>query len=162
MHKGVVRNLTKFTGKHLCQSFFLLKKRLWHRCFPVSLVKCLRMPFLQNISGRLLLFFIGTKLTCSELRYVSTKGRAQVLGNQVCLFVFLLKMYSKIFSLDSKDDFSRFILNIPIISFLFLKEFFTWCWPVVGFVAKFRLINVFRGNRVELIPLHFKERLETP
>ena len=107
MYKGVLRNLTKFTGKHLCQSFFLLKKRLWHRCFPVSLVKCLRMPFLQNISGRLLLFFIGTKLTCSELRYVSTKGRAQVLGNQVCLFVFLLKMYSKIFSLNLKDDFGR-------------------------------------------------------
>ena len=44
--KGVLRNFTKFTGKHLCQSLFfnkvaglrpasLSKKRLWHRCFPV-------------------------------------------------------------------------------------------------------------------------------
>ena len=50
MQKGVLRNFTKFTGKHLCQSLFfnkvacltpatLLKRRLWHRCFPLSFVK---------------------------------------------------------------------------------------------------------------------------
>ena len=33
----------------------LLKKRLWHRYFPVNFVKFLRTPFLQNTSGRLLL-----------------------------------------------------------------------------------------------------------
>ena len=33
----------------------LLKNRLCHRCFPVSFVKFLRTPFLQNIAGRLLL-----------------------------------------------------------------------------------------------------------
>ena len=65
--KGVLRNFTKFTGKHLCQSLFfnkvaglrpatLLKKRLWHRYFPVNFVKFLRTPFLQNTSGRLLLY----------------------------------------------------------------------------------------------------------
>ena len=64
--KGVLRNFTKFTGKHLCQSLSfnkvadlrpatLLKKRLWHRCFPVNFVKFLRTPFLQNTAGRLLL-----------------------------------------------------------------------------------------------------------
>ena len=56
VRKGVPRNLEKFTGKHLCQSLFfnkfkelkpaiLLKKRLWHRCFPVSFDKFLRTPF---------------------------------------------------------------------------------------------------------------------
>ena len=65
MKKGVLRNFTKFTGKQLCQSLFfnkvaglrpatLLKKRLWHSCFPVNFVKFLRTPFLQNTSGRLL------------------------------------------------------------------------------------------------------------
>ena len=55
--KGVLRNFVKFTGKHLCQSFFfnkvaglrpatLLKKRLWHRCFPVNFARFLRAPFL--------------------------------------------------------------------------------------------------------------------
>ena len=56
----------KFTGKHLCKSLFfnkvaclkpatLLKRRLWHRCFPVNFAKFLRTPFLKNTSGRLLL-----------------------------------------------------------------------------------------------------------
>ena len=30
----------------------LLKRRLWHRCFPVNLAKFLRTPFLQNTSTR--------------------------------------------------------------------------------------------------------------
>ena len=34
--KGVLRNFTKFTGKHLCQ---------WHRCFTVNFVKFLRNTF---------------------------------------------------------------------------------------------------------------------
>ena len=33
----------------------LLKKKLWHRCFPVNFAKLLRTPFSQNTSGRLLL-----------------------------------------------------------------------------------------------------------
>ena len=52
--KGVFnfRNFTKFTGKHPCQSLFFIKKRLWHRCFPVNIVKFLRIPILQNTAGR--------------------------------------------------------------------------------------------------------------
>ena len=66
IRKGVLRNFAKFTRKPLCQSLFLnkvaalrpetlLKKRLWHMCFPVNFAKFLRAPFLQNISRRLLL-----------------------------------------------------------------------------------------------------------
>ena len=33
----------------------LLKKRRWHRCFPVNFAKFLRTFFLQTTSGRLLL-----------------------------------------------------------------------------------------------------------
>ena len=49
---SVLKNFTKFTGKHRCQSLFLLScnKRLWHKCFPVNFVKFLRTPFLQNTS----------------------------------------------------------------------------------------------------------------
>ena len=36
----------------------LLKKGLWHRCFPVNFANFLRTPFLQNTSGRLLLSFM--------------------------------------------------------------------------------------------------------
>ena len=80
--KGLLKNLPKFTGKHLCQSLFfhkvagltsistelirkpirevtpatLLKKRFWwHNCFPANFANFLRKTFLQNTSGRLLL-----------------------------------------------------------------------------------------------------------
>ena len=65
--KGVLRNIAKFTGKHLCQSLFfnkiaglrpatLLKKRLWHRCFPVNFAKFRRTPiFTEQLRWLLLL-----------------------------------------------------------------------------------------------------------
>ena len=71
---GILRNIAKFTGKHLCQSFFFnkvagfrfatsLKKRLWHRRFPVNFAKFLMTSFLKehlwwlllNISTELLI-----------------------------------------------------------------------------------------------------------
>ena len=50
---GVLRNLAKLTGKHLCLSLYfkkiaelrpaaLLKKRFWRRCFSVNFAKFLR------------------------------------------------------------------------------------------------------------------------
>ena len=70
-------NFEKFTGKHLCQSPFFnkvaglrpptsLKKRLWHRCFPVNFAKFLRAPFLQNTSGWLLLLIERYKPVLSK------------------------------------------------------------------------------------------------
>ena len=58
--KDVLRNFTKFTGKHLCQSLFFLsffyvffnKKETLAQVFSSELcVKFLRTPFLQNTSG---------------------------------------------------------------------------------------------------------------
>ena len=51
--KGVLRNFTKFTGKHLCQSLFfrpatLLKKRPCTGFFAVNFVKFLRAPFFKE------------------------------------------------------------------------------------------------------------------
>ena len=54
--KGVLRNIAKLTGKHLYQSLFfnkvaglsaatLLKKRLWHKCFPVNFAQFLETSF---------------------------------------------------------------------------------------------------------------------
>ena len=55
-----------FYKKHLCQGLFLnkvaglgtatlLKKKLWHSCFPVNFAKLLRTPILKNICKRLLM-----------------------------------------------------------------------------------------------------------
>ena len=60
--KCVLKNFSKFTGKHLRQSLYfnkvasfrpatLLKKRLWHRCFPVNFAKFLRTPFYRTSPG---------------------------------------------------------------------------------------------------------------
>ena len=69
----------KFIGKHLRQSFFLnkvaalksvvlLKKRLWHRSFPVNFEKSLRTPFLvEHLRWLLLGPFIG----CQWMWYFS-------------------------------------------------------------------------------------------
>ena len=64
--KNVLRNFAKFTGKHLCQSLFfnkiaglrsatLLKKRLWHRYFPMNFAKFLTTPFIIEYLWWLLL-----------------------------------------------------------------------------------------------------------
>ena len=53
---SVLKNFTKFTGKHLCRSLFFNKVAgIRHRCFPVNFAKFVRTPFLQNTSGLLLL-----------------------------------------------------------------------------------------------------------
>ena len=44
--KKDLKNFEKFTGKHLCLSFFFIKKRLQYMCFPVNFAKILRTPFL--------------------------------------------------------------------------------------------------------------------
>ena len=52
--KSVLKNVSKFTGKHLCQSLVfnkvagLLKKRLWHRYFAVNFVKFSRISFYKE------------------------------------------------------------------------------------------------------------------
>ena len=66
--KVVLRSFAKFIGKQLCQSLFfnkvaglrlatVLKKRLWHRCFPLNFAKFLRTPFFIENLRWLLLFF---------------------------------------------------------------------------------------------------------
>ena len=59
IRNGVLRNFANFTGKYLYQSLFfnkvagfraatLLKKRLWHRCFPVNLWNFLEHLFYRT------------------------------------------------------------------------------------------------------------------
>ena len=56
--KRVLKNITKFTGKHLCQSL-LFDKQTLAQVFFCEFCQISRAPFLQNSSGRLLLI-IGT------------------------------------------------------------------------------------------------------
>ena len=67
--KSVLRNVAKFTGKHLRQGLFfnkvagrpatLLKKRLCRRCFPVNFAKILSAPFFTEHFWWLLLIRVS-------------------------------------------------------------------------------------------------------
>ena len=55
MKKSVFGYFAKITEKHLCQSLSLrpatlLKKRLWHKCFPVNFAKFLRISKNSKVS----------------------------------------------------------------------------------------------------------------
>ena len=78
MKIGVLRNFAKFTGKHVYQRLFfnkvaglraatLLKKRLWHRCFPVKFEKVLRTPIFTEHLWWLLLW-----ITCQVEKWLKT------------------------------------------------------------------------------------------
>ena len=68
VRKSFLINFSKFTGKHLWQSFCFntcrpkacnfVKTRLWHKRFPENFIIFLRTSFLQNKSGWLLLLFM--------------------------------------------------------------------------------------------------------
>ena len=59
----VLKNFSKFRGKHLCQSLVFNKlQAFWHKCFPVNFQKFLRTSFLQNTSRQLLLFILHFRI----------------------------------------------------------------------------------------------------
>ena len=81
--KEVFLKIPQNWQENICaESFFLIKlqtlgnsikKRFWHRCFPVNFAKFLRTTFLQNTSGRLLLI-VGAHL---YVAFLSTNMTAQ-------------------------------------------------------------------------------------
>ena len=97
IRKGV-RNFTKFTVKHLCQSLFLnkvaglrratlLKKRLWHRCFPVNFVKFLITSFFIEQLWWLLLSILAPNFF--------TKQNTKLTRTDFCdLFVIAKKVFA--------------------------------------------------------------------
>ena len=160
MQKGVLRNFTKFTGKHLYQSLFfnkvaglrpatLLKKRRWHRCFPVNFVKFLRTPFLKNNSRWLLLYLVSYKkyrivsehFFWKAIKYLSCKllqicvqlasiflGARTVLYEMRFIWNFV---FEKFFSI-SKKLCPRFSKKGSVLVLLQKKNFpVTFCWVLL-------------------------------
>ena len=132
--KGVLKNFAKSTGKHLCQSLFfnkvagltsatLLKKRLWHRCFPVDFAKFLRTPFVQNTSGRLLLWTTASET--SNTKYLELmKRRSKVQEkNMSC---------ERVLNLDQWKTFSESY-----------KPMRVWLWLVYKFTENCQIYWLF-------------------
>ena len=121
IQKGVFRNFTKFTGKNLCQGLFfnnvaglrpatLLKKRLWHRCFPVNFKKFLKTFFIEHLrTTDSWVFNFQINKTTSWLSHVHFS-----VINQLSLFPFILmnrrapsfNFYGPLFSLRNSTSFS--------------------------------------------------------
>ena len=69
--KGVLKNFVNVTGEFLCWSLFLIKlikKRLYHKCFPLTFSKILTTPILKNSSDQLFLGTLREKLLNSTSR----------------------------------------------------------------------------------------------
>ena len=86
---GVLKIFTKFTGKHLCQSLrsvILLKKRFWHRCFPVHFAKFLGTPFLIGHLRWLFLQLIKKMFMARSWEHASGSVDVNQLGKKLQMF----------------------------------------------------------------------------
>ena len=96
-------SFAKFTEKHQCRSLFfnrnaglrygtLLKKRLWHRCFPVSFAKKLRKPFFKEHLWWLRPYY---KVFCSSCSSSKFDAGFRNLHAQVLIRMFILKNFTE-------------------------------------------------------------------
>ena len=142
--KGVLNHFAIFTRKRLCKSRFiskvvglrpttLLKKRLWHRCFPVNFAKFLRTLFLQNNSRCLFLDFNQKQIP------IHMKRTEKVSANQARIFKLLwncTKIIDKFWIL-ALLQYATFILDFACITFL-RQTLLTHFMPLVSFYTTWK------------------------
>ena len=100
--KGAFRNFEKFIGKHSGTGLLpatLLKKRLWHRCFPVNFAKFLRTHFLQK-TFRLLKFI--SQFVKMYITIVGINNLCSCTVSKQCLHIFFC--FSRTISLHLKSQ----------------------------------------------------------
>ena len=92
----------------------LSKKRLRHRCFPVNFVKFLRTPFLQNTSGRLLLFTVSD-ISSDVISY-----------NNFSLWILLWCLNTWIIDYNGCETWIRFLFSPKLlVIFIFVVKFWS-------------------------------------
>ena len=133
--KSVLKNIAIFTGKHLCQNLFLnkvaslrllLKKRLWHRCFPVNFGKFFRTTFLKNTSGRLHLNSIFPhQLFCKSIDEIIGCWKRNDYSRRI-----LEQPTSMIDSLEQRTNFSNMFLQKEPLEVFFEKKLF---WKILQY-----------------------------
>ena len=107
-------------------------QRLWHRCFPVNFAKLLRTPFLQNISGRLLLsktwlalqfsIFLVSSFIENLLLFITFQQKNEIKEeNTLMEFKYLLFLSS--IDLFAVKDFQRNFTDGNLIRKRVLKRF---------------------------------------
>ena len=156
-----MRDLQKQPAFYKKSCATLLKKRLWHRYFPVNFVKFLRKPFLRNTSGRLLLYFTICYLFLNSIkvliRFWSIFKGATKLHFTYYLWVWSLLFFNisvsklafptnyfgnLVFRFCVLDEFSVYseiwilyhiyeIIRFRIIEFIFIIVYMSTIWPSV-------------------------------
>ena len=141
----------------------LSKKRLWHRCFPVSSVKFLRTPFLHDTSERLLLkavnyfrrkfhlrYLIGEKKPGCNFEnrrkiFVTTQKLATFYTSQVKKKVYTPQLSQKALFIPLKFDFkNRKLINLQVNRFIKINvnvEVFFFLSTTVSVTNQFWLIS---------------------
>ena len=132
--KDVLKNFAKSTGKRLCQSLFfnrvvglrsatLLKKKLWHRCFPVNFAKFLRTPFVQKTSGQLLIWTTASETSNTKyLELIKRRSKVQE-KNMSC---------KRALNFDQWKKFSKTYKSMRV-----------WLWLVYKFTKNCQIYRLF-------------------
>ena len=140
--KGVLRNFAKFRVKHLCQRLFLnkiaalrpatlLKRSLWHRCFPLNFAKFLRTPFFTEHVWWLLLNFLGSVRTYnSKCNLLENYKKDKVLEN------YIQKLKDFVISIFFKT-WSSYYVNRS--SWCFNQR----CWAMNGNINLAQIVNLY-------------------
>ena len=123
--KGVLRNFAKFTGKHLCQSLLpatLLKKRLWHRCFPVNFEKLLRTPFFTEHYWWLFLVILKLQLN-QEMDCDYYEEYLMSISSKISLRQYLEKLREKLIQNPSCQVVYEFMRRRDVVHIIFIEFF---------------------------------------
>ena len=86
--KGVLKNVTNFTEKHLCW-------KLQHRCFPVKFAKFLRTSILKNVCERLSQFVLTTLNSLIVQIKLSITSPAEVLPTSSIYVIFAVQLSAR-------------------------------------------------------------------
>ena len=156
MTKGVLRNFTIFAGRHLCQSLVfnkvagwrlqLLKKSLWHRCFPMNFAKFLRTTFLQNTPDDCFCFILfhavrTETFIINEIAFIKFYKTFEWKIDSVSIFVIQLLNWKKISKLDSLEWKSNELVTFKWKSSEL--DSYEWKWETSHFWMKKELIRQF-------------------
>ena len=106
----------------------LLKKRLWHSCFPENFKKFLRTSFSQNISGRLLLSVACLKDYVAPYKQQKFLREYQLYHNKDHITFILWGR-----SIDEIKKLHIFTQIICLKDYFSLKLFLTHFMPLISF-----------------------------
>ena len=140
--KGVLRNFADFTGKHLCQSLFfkkvagpatLLKKRLWHRGFPVNFAKFLRTSFIIEhlwwlLLSRIFSRFLTHSSVCRFYSWNAWYECPSLSTTGTC--VLLLELSQLIINSSSRSPTLRAIQGLSCIAFYYNFGHKIFCYAI--------------------------------